>query len=177
MGASRYIELSEAEDKELQGLEHSSKVNEKVRMRAKVLRLSHCGMSVEDIANYTGRDVTTVRRDLTRWEKEKVAGLADEKAQGRRSPIGDQQKVFLREKLNEERSWTASQLAEAVNEQFKLSVNRETMRVCLHAMGYSWQRHRYIPVKQPDAEVLAAKQVEFDSLKKSSAGRDYSKVP
>ena len=33
-------------------------------------------------------------------------------------------------------------------------------------MGYSWQRHRYVPVKQPEAEVLAAKQAEFDSLKK-----------
>ena len=70
------------------------------------------------------------------------------------------------EKLSEERSRTASQLAEAVNEKFKLKVNRETMRVCLHALGYSWQRHRYVPVKEPEAEVLAAKQAEFDGLKK-----------
>jgi len=166
MGASRYIRLSEAEDKELQQLENNPNLNEKVRVRAKVLRLSHRGMSVETIATYTGRDTTTVRRDFKRWERNKVAGLADGQSKGRRSPLGEQERGFLVEKLSEERSWTASQLAEEIHHEFKFKVNRETMRVCLHAMGYSWQRHRYVPVKEPDAEVLALKQNEFDSLKK-----------
>ena len=167
MGAARYIKLSEAEDKQLQDLEHSQGLRDKVRLRAKVLRLSHRGMSVEEIASYTGRHITSVLRDFNRWEEKGVQGLADGVGSGQRSPLGEQHKRFLREKLSEERSWTASQLAEAVNEKFKLKVNRETMRVCLHSMGYSWQRHRYAPVKQPDAEVLATKQAEFDSLKKA----------
>jgi len=166
MGAPRYIQLSEVEDKDLQNLENCKHINEKVRLRAKVLRLSHRGMSVEAIAAYTGRDATTVRRDFKRWESSKVAGLADGQSQGQRSPLGDKERSFLAQKLSEDRNWTASQLAEAVNETFKLKVNRETMRVCLHKMGYSWQRHRYVPVKQPDAEVLATKQTEFDALKK-----------
>ena len=53
-----------------------------------------------------------------------------------------------------------------VHKMFKLSVNRETMRVCLHALGYFWQGHRYVAVKAPDAELLAAKPTEFDTLKK-----------
>lgn len=166
MGAARYIKLSEAEDKQLGELEHQQGLREKVRLRAKVLRLSHRGMSVEEIASYTGRHPTTVLRDFNRWQESGVEGLADGVGSGQRSPLGEVQQNFLTEKLSEERSWTASQLAEAVNEKFKLKVNRETMRVCLHSMGYSWQRHRYVPVKQPEAEVLAAKQTEFDSLKK-----------
>jgi transposase len=35
------------------------------------------------------------------------------------------------EKLSEERSWTAAQLAAAVNEKFKLKVNRESMRAAV----------------------------------------------
>lgn len=166
MGAARYIQLSEAEDKELQGIESNPDLNEKVRVRAKVLRLSHRGMSVEAIATYTGRDATTVRRDFKRWEKNKVAGLADGQSKGRRSPLDEQAQSFLVQKLSEERSWTASQLAEAVDEKFKVKVNRETMRVCLQARGYAWQRQRYVPVKEPDADVLALKQKEFDVLKK-----------
>lgn len=167
MGAARYIKLSEAEDKQLGELEHQRGLREKIRLRAKVLRLSHRGMSVEEIASYTGRHATTVLRDFNRWERSGVMeGLADGVGSGQRSPLGEAQQSFLREKLGEERSWTASQLAEAVNEKFQFKVNRESMRVCLHSMGYSWQRHRYVPGKQPDAEVLAAKQAEFDSLKK-----------
>ena len=167
MGAARYIKLSEAEDKQLRELEHSQGLRDKVRLRAKVLRLSYRGMSVKEIASYTGRHATSVLRDFNRWEESGVQSLADGVGSGQRSPLGEEQKSFLREKLKEERSWTASQLAEAVNEEFKLKVNRETMHVCLHGMGYSWQRHRYVPVKQPDAEVLTVKQAEFDSLKKA----------
>ncbi len=166
MPAAKSISLSEAEDKQLREIEQQQGLREKVRLRAKILRLSHRGMSVEEIASYTGRHSTTVLRDFERWETAGIAGLQDGRAPGRRSPLGEKEHGFLLNKLTEERSWTASQLAEAVNKEFQLRVNRESMRVCLHSMGYSWQRHRYIPVKQPKAEVLAAKQAEFDSLKK-----------
>lgn len=166
MSATRYIKLSKEEDEQLRAIEHQQGVREKVRLRAKVLRLSHRGMKAEEIASYTGRHVSTVLRDYERWEALGIAGLKDGRAPGQRSPLGEEERGFLREKLSEERSWTASQLAEAVNKKFKLKVNRESMRVCLHELGYSWQRQRYVPVKQPDAEVLATKQAEFDSLKK-----------
>lgn len=166
MPAARHIKLSEEEDRELQRIENNRGMNEKVRLRAKVVRLSHCGMSVEAIASYSARHSTSVLRDFNRWESRGLGGLADGIGSGRPGPIGEEERNLLREKLSEDRSWTASQLAEVVNEQFKLSVNRETMRVCLHVMGYSWQRHRYVPVKKPDAQGLATKQAEFERLKK-----------
>lgn len=166
MPAARYIKLSEEEDEQLQAIEHQQGLREKVRLRAKVLRLSHRGMKAEEIATYTGRHVSTVLRDYERWEARGIESLQDVSAPGQRSPLGEKHKSYLTEQLSQERSWTASQLAEAVNKTFKLKVNRETMRVCLHELGYSWQRHRYVPVKQPDAEVLASKQTEFDALKK-----------
>jgi transposase len=166
MPAARSIHLREEEDKQLREIEHQQGLGEKVRLRAKILRLSHSGLKAQAIASYTGRHVSTVLRDFERWEASGLEGLQDGCAPGRRSPLSEQERSFLREKLLEERSWTASQLAEAVNEKFKLRVNRESMRVCLHSMGYSWQRHRYVPVQKPEAEALAAKQAEFDSLKK-----------
>lgn len=166
MPSARYIKLKKKEDKKLKELEHNQGMNDKVRLRAKVLRLSHRGMSVEEIAEYTGRHSTTILRDFDRFEEAGMKGLADGKSRGQPSPIGQKERRFLVAKLSEERGWTASQLADVLNEAFELAVNRETMRVCLHELGYSWQRHRYVPAKEPDAEVLALKQEEFDTLKK-----------
>lgn len=167
MPRGRYVTLTADEDKQLQELEHDSGTNEKVRLRAKVVRLSQRRMSVEEIARYTGRHSVSILRDFNRWEAAGVEGLADGVGSGQRSPIGEMEKAFVVERLSEDRSWTASQLAETVNETFKLKVNRETMRVCLQKLGYSWQRQRYVPVQQPDSKLLAAKQAELDGLKKS----------
>lgn len=166
MPAARYIQLSEAEDKQLQAIENNQGLAEKVRLRAKVVRLSHRGMKVGEIAAYMGRDDGTILRDFDRWETQGIEGLADGASPGQRSPLGETEKAFMREKLAEERAWTASTLAEAVNQKFKLSVNRESMRVCLVAMGYSWQRQRYVPVKTPKAELLQEAKATLDGFKK-----------
>ncbi|MEM6429328.1 MAG: winged helix-turn-helix domain-containing protein, partial [Deinococcota bacterium] len=145
MSAARYVSLSEAEDNKLREIEQNGNVREKVRLRAKILRLSHRGMSAGELASYTGRHKASVLRDYDRWERQGLAGLADGSAPGVKSPLGERERLFLHERLAEERSWTAKQLAEAVQERFKIEVNRESMRVCLHELGYSWQRHRYVP--------------------------------
>jgi transposase len=46
------------------------------------------------------------------------------------------------QKLSEERTWNATQLAEALEEEFGLAVSPEAARQHLHAMGYSWKRTR-----------------------------------
>ncbi|MGL4608164.1 MAG: helix-turn-helix domain-containing protein, partial [Trueperaceae bacterium] len=155
MPAARYIQLSEAEDKQLQAIENNKGLAKKVRLRAKVVRLSHRGMKVTAIAAYVGRDDGSILRDFDRWESQGIAGLADGNIAGQRSPLGDKEKAFIREKLAEERAWTATTLAEAVNKKFKLKVNRESMRVCLLELGYTWQRQRYVPIKTPDAKRLS----------------------
>jgi transposase len=166
MPAARYIELSETEDQELKEIENNEGLSEKVRLRAKVIRLSQRQMRIEEIANYTGRHRSSIRRDFDRWEVRGVAGLADGTSPGQASPLGEKEKAFMREKLAEERAWTATTLAEEVNKKFKLNVNRESMRVCLLGMGYTWQRQRYVPIKTPPAEVLKEAKETLDGFKK-----------
>ena len=166
MPAARYIELSDTEDQELKELENNQGLAEKVRLRAKVIRLSQRQMRIEEIANYTGRHRSSIRRDFDRWEAQGVEGLADGAIPGQRSPLGETEKAYLREQLAEERAWTAGTLAEAVNKKFKLNVNRESLRVCLLELGYSWQRQRYVPIKTPAATVLNEAKATLDSFKK-----------
>ena len=166
MPASRYIKLSEVEDEKLKEIEENAGLGKKVRLRAKVLRLSHRGMKVPQIAAYVGRDDGSILRDFDRWEASKIDGLADGKATGQRSPLGEAERAYIREQLSEDRSWTASTLAEAVNKKFKLEVNRESMRVCLLEMGYTWQRQRYVPIKTPDAKRLSEAKEALEDFKK-----------
>lgn len=86
-------------------------------------------------------------RNFSRWQERGLAGLADGAISGRRSPVSSAARAFLAEKLLEERSWTAQQLAAVLQERLGLRVNRESMRRCLHAMGYRWQCHRFVPIK------------------------------
>ena len=118
-----------------------------MRLRAKVLRLSHRGMPTQEIAAYAGRRLSSVLRDYNRWEQRGLAGLADGAIPGRRSPIGEKARALLEQKLREERSWTAEQLAATLLAELEVRVNRESMRRCLHAMGYRWQCHRFVPIK------------------------------
>jgi len=160
--------LSEAEDAALWEVEGNAGLSDKVRLRARVLRLSHHGVEVAKIAALVGRDDSTIQRCFDRWESRGMEGLADGYGEdfGRRSPLGEAEKAFLKEKLVEDRSWTATTLAEVVNEKYGLKVNRESMRVCLLEMGYSWQRQRYVPVKTPSAEVLEEATKTLNGLKK-----------
>ena len=123
-------------------------------------------MKVPQIAVHVGRDDGSILRDFNRWEESKIDGLADGKATGQRSSLGEAERAYIREKLAEERRWTASTLAEAVNKKFKLNVNRESMRVCLLEMGYTWQRQRYVPVKPPDAKRLTEAKETLEGFKK-----------
>jgi transposase len=69
--------------------------------------------------------------------------------------------------LSEERTWNATQLAEALGESFGVEVTPEAIRQHLRSMGYSWKRTRYVPSKppaDPDEEREAAK--ELEALKK-----------
>jgi transposase len=165
MGAI-YIRLSEAEDKQLQQIEANEALHKKVRLRAQVVRLSHRQLNAEEIAVYLGRSYRSVLRDLQRWEGRGVEGLADSEIPGQRSPLGEVEKAYIRERLAENRAWTATTLAEAVNKQFRLKVNRESMRVCLLELGYTWQRQRYVPIKTLEAKRLSEAKETLDGFKK-----------
>jgi transposase len=95
---------------------------------------------MEAIASYTGRSPQSVGRDLDRWEERGVEGLADGTAPGNPPRVTEEVRVSMEDKLAQERTWNATQLAEAVAEDFGIGVTPEAIRQHLVAMGYSWKR-------------------------------------
>lgn len=166
MPAARYAHLTFEQDQQLQKVENNPLLREKVRLRARVIRLSQRGMSASKISEYSGRNYRSIIRDLERWEERGIEGLSDGSAPGNKSPLGEEQRAWLREKLTEEMNHTASDLATGLRELFNIRANRESVRACLRELGYSWQRNRYVPVKEVDPELLHEHKASLETLKR-----------
>jgi transposase len=166
MPPSRHIRLTEEDDDRLRQIEQDPYLKPKVRLRAQVLRLSNRGSNMEKIASYTGRSPASVARDFDRWAERGVEGLADGAAPGNPPRISGEMRKFMEERLSEERTWNATQLAEVLEEEFGLALTPEAVRQHLVSMGYSWKRTRYVPNKAPDAEEEREAREELEALKR-----------
>jgi transposase len=166
MPPSRHIQLTEEEDARLREIEQDPYLKPKVRLRAQVLRLSDRGSNMEKIASYTGRSPASVARDFDRWTQRRVEGLTDGTAPGNPPRITGEMREYMEDKLSEERAWNATQLAEALKDEFGLAVTPEAVRQHLHSMGYSWKRTRYVPNKAPDPDAEREAREELEALKR-----------
>jgi transposase len=166
MPPSRHIRLTQEEDAQLRGIEQDPYLKPKVRLRAQVLRLSNRGSNMEKIASYTGRSAASIARDFDRWRERGLEGLADGAAPGNPPRITQEARRCMEERLTEERTYNATQLAEVLQEELSVVVTPEAVRQHLHAMGYSWKRTRYVPNKPPDPEEEREATEELQRLKK-----------
>ncbi len=166
MPPSRYIRLTEEEDTKLREVEQVPYFKPKVRLRAQVLRLSHRGSNMQTISSYTGRSRASVGRDLDRFKERGLEGLFDGTAPGNPPRITEQMRTFMEGKLSEERTWNATQLAEALEEEFGLVVTPEAVRQHLRSMGYSWKRTRYVPNKAPDPDEERQAREDLEAFKR-----------
>ena len=171
MPPSRRIELTDEEDEKLREVEQNPHLRNKVRLRAQVLRLSGRGSNMAQIASYTGRSPTSIARDLDRWSERGFEGLADGAAPGNPPRITERMRRYMEGRLCEERTWNATQLAQALEEEFSV-VTPEAVRQHLHSMGYARKRTRYAPAKEPDPQEEREAREELERLKKGpSKGR------
>jgi len=174
MPPSRHIRLTKEEDARLREIEQDPYLKPKVRLRAQVLRLSNRGSNMEKIASYTGRSPASVARDFDRWTERGLEGLADGRAPGNPPRITGEMKAYMEERLSEERTWNAAQLAEALKEGFGLVVTPEAVRQHLRSMGYSWKRTRYVPNKPPNPEQEREATEELEALKRGRPKARFS---
>jgi transposase len=95
-----------------------------------------------------------------------LEGLADGAAPGNPPRITQEARRCMEERLTEERTYNATQLAEVLQEEFSVVVTPEAVRQHLHSMGYSWKRTRYVPNKPPDPDQEREAREELQRLKK-----------
>lgn len=165
-GKPQHLTLTREQDEHLRRIEQSPHIKPKIRLRAQVVRLNAAGWSRQAIAKHTKRTYGTICQDLGRWNERGVEGLADGVATNQPEKISSDIEAFILEKLQQERSWTCSQLSEAVEQHFGVKVGREAMRLRLLRMGYCWKRTRYVPCKEVDPELEREHKASLDTLKR-----------
>jgi transposase len=120
----------------------------------------------ENASSYTGRSPASIARDLDRWRRRGLEGLADGSAPGNPPRVSGAMRDFMGRKLSEERTWNAKQLAEVLVEDFGIGLTPEAVRQHLHSMGYSCKRTRYVPNKAPAPSAEREARDELGVLKR-----------
>ncbi len=85
--------------------------------------------------------------------------------------------AFLEERLAEDRTWTAPQLAEALAERFGVRLAPKVISRHLRAMGHVWKRTRYVPLGRPTEEEMKAFAAEEEEAKRGRERGDGGGIP
>lgn len=161
-----FIQLTDEQNTELLALEKNPLINNKVRLRASIIRLSSTGFSIEELSQHFQRCTQAIRDDLARYDQLGIVGLVDGKKTGKPGKFTLEIETFLKTQLDLDRVWNSSLLSEAVKQEFNVTISSEGIRVKLLEFGYSWKRTRYSPGKTPDENVVHKFKADLDTLKK-----------
>jgi transposase len=156
-----------AEDRvALERLRHQAKTPVVVRARCQMLLLSADGWSPPRIATHLSYHPHTVRAVLRRFQERGVAGLTpDQPGPPPDTARREQVTAVLDRLLDQERTWTAAQLAAALGEQ-GIGLSTRQTRKYLGRMGATWRRTVRTLAHKQDPERVARAEQTLAALKK-----------
>jgi len=165
MPASLKIELTEEEEKKLLEFQKIDEIPYRVRERAEIIRLSHYGWSVEQIAQYKHKCPHTVRDCFHRWKKEGLEGLWEKTGRGRKKKWMEDDLEYVEKCLTEEaRTYNAAQLVRKLKTQREVDLSQDRLRKLLKVRGWLWKRTRYKQPSSDNPEIKLAKKADLDWL-------------
>jgi transposase len=161
------VELSDEQQRDLQRRAHAPGIRPRTRDRLEMVRLAHSGRSVPQIARHLGISEKRVRHWIKTFLAAGFEALTDQPPVGRRSRLTPAIGAAVRQELAKgDRTWTAPQLAEWIEQQFGVHVSAAHLRRFRRRWQLSWKRTvRSVHHKQQPEEV-AAKKKELDALEK-----------
>ena len=164
------VELNDEQQRELQRRTHQPGIRPRTRDRLEMVRLSHRGHSVPQIARHLGISEKRVRHWIKTFLAEGFDALTDRPPVGRPSRLTPVIGTAVRRELAKgDRTWTAPQLAEWIEQQFEVRVSAAHLRRFRERWRLSWKRTpRSVKQKQKPDEV-AAKKTELEALEKKGS--------
>ncbi len=138
MGARLRAHLSQEEDRTLFELRKGEKVQQQVKDRAEVVRLSNRGWYVEKIAEFFQWNQQTVRETLHRWQQRGLGGLWDAAGRGKQRRWKEENMEYLEKiLLSEGRTYNSLQLAQKLEEERGVKLSPGHLRELLKKRGLS----------------------------------------
>ncbi len=164
------VQLSDEQQRELQRRAHEPGIRPRTRDRLEMVRLSHSGRSVPQIARHLGLSEKRVRHWIKTFLADGFKALTDRPPVGRTSRLTPAIREAVRQELEQgDRTWTAPQLAEWIEKQFGVRVSAAHLRRFRRRWKLSYKRTgRSVRHKQKPEEV-AAKKAELEVLEKKGS--------
>ena len=136
-----------------------------VRSRLLVLLYFHQGYNAEQIARLGLVTALTAGRIRRAYQRGGFAALEDRVRLGRPGAFTPEMRVRVLELVRQDnRTWNCTTLLEVLHEEFGLSMDTETLRLHLRAMGLSWQRTRLVAPPAPDPAETHAMQRDLEAF-------------
>jgi transposase len=136
MAYSIRIFLTAEQNRTLSELRTNSKLPQRVRDRAEVVRLNAHGWAVQKIAIYFDWNPRTVRDTLHRWQKSGLEGLWDSPRPGGKRRWQEADIVYLEDCLrNDPRRYNAKQLAQKLAKERDVELSPQQIRSILRKRG------------------------------------------
>ena len=136
MGARLQIKLDSEEERTLYELSLATTVPRRVQERSLMVRLSHQGLHVDQIATFMHRNVRTVRESLNRWKENGLGGLWDAPHPGAQRRWQEADLTYLEGCLREEpQSYNSRQLADKLQQERQITLTPGHLREVLRKRG------------------------------------------
>ncbi len=161
------LKLTSDQRAELQKLRRDRTLKPAERDRVEMALLSDAGWRVPRIAEHLGYCAATVRRVFTQFEQVGPSGLRHHKpGPAPDLPYRERVEAALRGLLEQERTWTAAQLAGALNERgIRLSTRQVRRYLTGPGLRARWRRTKRTLDHKADPARVAAARAELEMRK------------
>lgn len=136
------------------------------------------GYSAEEVAEFLGVDLRSVRRWVAAYRQEGGAGLVARPPTGRPPKLTRTQEKVIRRWLADKPTkhgfptdlWTGPRMAHLIRQEFDVALNPKYLTVWLRSRGFTPQKPRRVP-GQRDPEVITAWLIsDWPRIKKKPGG-------
>lgn len=128
--------LTTEQDQTLFEMRTATTVPQRTKDRAEVLRLSHRGWKITQIAEHFSWSLGAVRQAIHRWKKQGLGGLWDAPRQGRSRRWQEADLVYLEELLaTDPRTYSSQQLADKLSQERHVELSHYQVQRILKKKG------------------------------------------
>jgi transposase len=138
-----------------------------MRDRLEIIRLSDAGLRISRIAPLLQLHHQTVRKFVKAFLSGGLDALCDKPRPGKVSALTQPMQAALYAQIEKgERTWTASQMADWLKEQFGLSLSPQRVAFHMRREGLVYKRTSRSLKHKQDAEQVAASKASLELLKR-----------
>ena len=136
------VTLSSEEDRTLFELRRADTIPQRTKDRATALRLNHRGWTTEQIAEYLGWQVATVRQTIHRWRDQGLGGLWDSPREGRPRRWEEEDMAYVETTIEESPTTVNSrQLVNQLDQEREVTLSRRHLRRVLKKRAIAGNAH------------------------------------